>query len=120
MVGLRDDFSYENDKELVASGLLPEPTNDFPQPFELFDDLIDEDYRKTLKTTEYPFDFTSDIQKNLRTRKDGSVAAKGDRVTDQEYSDHAERIVKKFQYMIQNNGKITEEMKTKKSFLQKN
>ena len=114
MVGLRDDFSYENDKELVASGLLPEPTNDFPQPFELFDDLIDEDYRKTLKTTEYPFDFTSSIQKNLRTRKDGSVAAKGDRVTDQEYSDHAERIVKKFQYMIQNNGKITEEMKTKK------
>lgn len=114
MIGLRSDFGYENDNNLPANGLLPEPTNDFPDPVELFDDIIDDDYRKTLKTTKYPHDATSKIQKKLRTKKDGTVYKKGDRLTEHEYSSHAEKIVKKFQHMIDNNGEIPEEMKTKK------
>ena len=114
MVGLRDDFSYENDKGLVANGLLPEPTNDYPHPVELFGDLIDDNYRATLKTTTYPSDAKSKIQKKLRTKTDGTITKKGDRLTDQEYSDHADKIIKKFQHMIDNNGEIPEEMKTKK------
>jgi len=114
MVGLRDDFSYQNDKGLVANGLLPEPTNDYPHPVELFGDLIDENYRATLKTTAYPSDAKSKIQKKLRTKPDGTITKKGDRLTDHEYSDHADKIIKKFQHMIDNNGEIPEEMKTKK------
>ena len=114
MVGLRDDFSYQNDKGLVANGLLPEPTNDYPHPVELFGDLIDENYRAKLKTTAYPSDAKSKIQKKLRTKPDGTITKKGDRLTDHEYSDHADKIIKKFQHMIDNNGEIPEEMKTKK------
>ena len=53
-------------------------------------------------------------QKKLRTKKDGTVYKKGDMLTEHEYSNHAEKIVKKFQHMIDNNGEIPEEMKTKK------
>ena len=114
MVGLRDDFAFEDDNDLVANGLLPEPTNDFPHPVDLFGDLIDDDYRRTLKTTKYPADATSKTQKKLRTKKDGTITKKGDKLTDHEYSDHADKIVKKFQHMIDHNGEIPEEMKTKK------
>lgn len=114
MVGLRDDFEYENAKELVANGLLPEPTNDFPHPVELFNDLIDDNYRDTLKTEKYPSDPKSKIQKKLRTNPDGTTTKKGDKLTDHEYSDHADKIIKKFQYMIDHKGEIPEEARTKK------
>jgi DNA (cytosine-5)-methyltransferase 1 len=39
---------------------------------------------------------------------------KGDLITDHEYSNHSDDIVKKFRYMIKNKSEIPEEMKTKK------
>ena len=39
---------------------------------------------------------------------------KGEKITDHEYSKHSPRIVKKFKYMLSNEGKITNKMKTKK------
>ncbi|MDC0170137.1 DNA cytosine methyltransferase, partial [Candidatus Nitrosopelagicus sp.] len=114
MVGLRDDFSFEDDNDIPARGLLPDATNDFPNPEELFDDIIDDNYRETLITTKYPSNATTKVQKKLRKRKDGTVSKKGDRLVDHEYSNHADKIIKKFQYMIDNNGEIPEEMKTKK------
>ena len=35
-------------------------------------------------------------------------------MTEQEYSSYSEKIEKKFQFMIDNNGNIPEEMRTKK------
>lgn len=126
MVGLRDDFSFENDDGLVAKGLLPEQTDDFPNLPELLDDIIDEqyehkakfrrsigdddkdavkNYRKqvSLKTTEYPSDASTEIQKTLRTRKDGTVAKKGDSLTEHEYSYHSAKLLETFQYMVDHN-----------------
>jgi DNA (cytosine-5)-methyltransferase 1 len=45
---------------------------------------------------------------------DGTLMGAGDPVTEQEYSDHAPRIIEKFAHMIANNGEIPEHMKTKK------
>lgn len=114
MIGLRKDFAYENDKDLFGYGLIPEATNDFPEPEDLFGDLVDDNYLESLKTEYYPYKATKNIQKKLRTNKDGSISDKGDGVTEHEYSDHSEKIIEKFQFMIKNNGEIPKEMKTKK------
>jgi DNA (cytosine-5)-methyltransferase 1 len=114
MVGVREEFNVRDGNDLVAHGMLPEATNGYPHPEDLMSDIVDPDYKKTLVTTTYPCDASNETQAKLRTRPDGAVSSKGDRLMEQEYSDHSDKVVAKFRYMIDNNGKITEEMKTKK------
>ena len=114
MVGLRKDFSYENDVTLPGNGLLPNPKNDFPNILELFDDILDNDYLNTLDTPTYPKNPRTTIQKKLRTTRNGTVLMKGDKLTEHKYSKHSKKIIEKFQYMIENDGNILEKMKTKK------
>ena len=54
------------------------------------------------------------MQKYFRTREDGHIMDKGDDLLEQEYSAHLARIRDKFTFMIKNQGKIPESMKTKK------
>ena len=42
------------------------------------------------------------------------VARKGSRLTQHDYSNHAERILSKFQHMLDNDGAIRDEDQTKK------
>ena len=114
MIGLRKDFSYENDVTLPGNGLLPNPKNDFPNILELFDDILDNDYLNTLDTPTYPKNPRTTIQKKLRTTRNGTVLMKGDKLTEHKYSKHSKKIIEKFQYMIENDGNILEKMKTKK------
>ena len=105
MIGIKDEFCPQLDKNLTGKGLLPEPIKQSPpDPVALFSDLVDKDYKKTLKTERYPFDPNSKykVQSYFRKNKDGSISKKGDKLTEHEYSDHTEKIVRKFQYMIDN------------------
>jgi DNA (cytosine-5)-methyltransferase 1 len=101
-------------KLLDNGGLWPTPTNGAPDPVDLFSDLVDPEYRQELKTPRYLSDPQSGIQKILRTKPDGSILSEGNELAEQEYSNHSAEIRAKFQYMIDNGGKITEAMKTKK------
>lgn len=114
MVGLRKDFKYENDNSLTCNGLLPKPTNDYPNISELFGDIIDKTYLENLETSSYPSNPITSIQKKLRTTREGKTSLKGDVLTEQKYSKHSEKIVKKFQHMIDNNGEIPKQMITRK------
>jgi DNA (cytosine-5)-methyltransferase 1 len=125
IVGVRDDMGLKLsaakpaprtiiEPTAVSDGLLPAPDHDYPTLVELLSDLCDPNYRKTLVTATYPSDPLNRFQKRLRTMPDGKVLGKGAPVSDHEYSDHAPRIVEKFEYMIANDGAIPEEMRTKK------
>jgi DNA (cytosine-5)-methyltransferase 1 len=114
MIGLRNEFKFENDNSLSGKGLIPEPTNDFPDVIDLFSDILDENYLENLETNSYPSNATKIIQKRLRTNREGKISKKGDTLMEQKYSKHSEKIIKKFQHMIENNGDIPQEMKTKK------
>ena len=114
MVGVREEFDVRDGKDLVAHGMLPEATNNYPHPEDLLSDIVDPDYKKTLVTEKYPYGASTEIQEKLRTKPDGTVSSKGDRLTEQEYSDHSDKIVAKFRHMIDNDGRIPEEMITKK------
>jgi len=115
LVGIRNDQQFKPIKNKIASGLIPDKTNDYPNPFELLADLIDKNYKDNFITTKYKNSPKTHIQKKLRTRKGkNSLLEKGDKLSEQEYSNHSNNIIKKFQYMIDHKGKIPPSMKTKK------
>ena len=94
---------------------MPKPTNDYPHPEELLSDLIDKKYEDWLVTEKYLSEPKNEIQSKLRTKKGkNSYYSKGDKLTEQEYSNHSDTIKAKFAVMIENKGEIPSEMKTKK------
>jgi DNA (cytosine-5)-methyltransferase 1 len=115
IIGVRNDLNFKPNKNLVASGLLPEPDKSFPHPHELLSDLIDDNYTKNFITKNYLKNPDTEFQKRLRTLKNNkSFLKKGDILLDQEYSNHSSKIIDKFTFMIKNKGKIPEKYKTKK------
>ena len=111
VIGIRKDIKSKINKE----ELFPKKDISYPHLEELFSDLIDKNYNKDFVTNSYLSDPKTKIQKILRTRKNkNSFLSKGDKLTDQEYSNHSPIIVKKFKSMLENNGVIKDKFKTKK------
>lgn len=125
MIGIRRDIlpphlkvtSCETDSKTpngVKLGFIPAPSGTPPSLENLLSDLEDSNYRKKSETTVYPKAPQNLIQHLLRTTPNGKISKKGDPLTEQQYSDHAEYIREKFEYMIANNGIIPAKYKTKK------
>lgn len=116
VVGFREDiFTTSNpSNDAVECGFLPKPTGKSPDLIDVLDDLIDPDFVNGGVTTKYPKSARSKFQIEMRTRLNGIVSRIGDVLTDHEYSKHNERVIQKFQAMIDNGGEIPEEFKTKK------
>ena len=98
----------------VESGFLPKPSGTPPTLVELLSDLEDSRYLNREATTEYFNEPKTAIQRILRTTRDGILLGKGDKLTEQEYSNHAEYIREKFTHMIENDGEIPDRFQTKK------
>jgi DNA (cytosine-5)-methyltransferase 1 len=113
MIGIRDDIRWSPFTS-VANGFLPDPIGGAPDLIDLLGDLADPDWQELAATTKYPFAATTEMQRLMRTRLDGTVARKGDPITEMDYSNHSVDVVKKFAYMIKHNGRIPENMQTKK------
>ena len=111
VIGIRKDIKSKINKE----ELFPKKDISYPHLEELFSDLIDKNYNKDFVTNSYLSDPKTKIQRTLRTRKNkNSFLSKGDKLTDQEYSNHSPNIVKKFKSMLDNGGEIKDKFKTKK------
>jgi DNA (cytosine-5)-methyltransferase 1 len=85
-----------------------------PDLEEVLGDLIDSHYDREFVTRAYPSKADKAYQRLMRTGPNGTVAKKGDPVSEMEYSQHSDRIREKFAYMIANNGEIPDSMRTKK------
>lgn len=117
VVGVREDINLDAWNELstgVAGGFLPVPHFNAPDLADLFGDLLDPTFNNGGATTHYPHPATTDIQKWFRKRRDGSIAKKGDPLTEHDYSKHSDKVRAKFLHMIKNNGEIPPEFQTKK------
>ena len=111
VIGIRKDIKSKINKE----ELFPKKDISYPHLDELLSDLIDKNYNKDFVTNSYLSDPKTKIQRTLRTRKNkNSFLSKGDKLTDQEYSNHSSNIVKKFKSMLDNDGVIKDKFKTKK------
>lgn len=125
MVGIRDDImpgwiqpnllecSAER-PSAVESGFLPRPDFKPPTLPELLSDLEDPEFLSRSATDTYPREPQTEIQRRLRTTREGQILAKGAPITEHEYSDHAPYIREKYAHMIRNGGEIPEEFRTKK------
>ena len=138
LVGVREDILLESEElrgvldaqesaydlpKAVDYGFLPQPTNDYPHPEELLSDLISPEIEDALIEGDFPADFSTRtypqppltrVQKLLRTKPDEKLMRKGSAVTDHEYSKHKPAVVAKFAAMIENDGVIPEQYRTKK------
>ncbi|MET3930586.1 DNA (cytosine-5)-methyltransferase 1 [Lysobacter sp. OAE881] len=128
MVGIRDDIKSPLLREsvsdvaaltgdAVARGFLPPPGQKrAPDPVALLGDLVDVKYENGGATLTYPRAATTEIQKWLRTDREGkAILSKGAPVTEHDYSKHAPRVLAKFQAMIDSeDGLVPEEFRTKK------
>ncbi len=111
LVGIRKDIN----SKITKDNILPKQDSTYPNLGELLSDLIDNNYDKNFTNNKYLSEPKTNIQKILRTKKNGiSILKKGDELTDQDYSKHSMHVIRKFKYMINNNGKIPPKFKTKK------
>jgi len=114
MIGIRDDMGWRDDGGKPCLGRLPAKDKEkAPTIYDTLGDLVDPNYKDSLITEKYPRSAETNIQRVLRT-VNGKIMRKGMSLFNHRYSNHSERIIKKFKYMIQNNGEIPESLKTKK------
>lgn len=91
----------------------PEPSLRPPDPSELLGDLCESGWTPGGATAHYPTDPLNEVQRELRTRRDGSVMGKGEAVTEQEFSRHSERVQERFS-LIRRGLPVPTEMQTRK------
>jgi DNA (cytosine-5)-methyltransferase 1 len=116
LVGIRSDIINDDNvpEDAIAAGFVPPPAGQYPDLIDLLGDLIEREVPYGRTTEKYVSAPKTDIQKTLRTMRNGSLMNQGDQLTEQAYGNHSERIIEKFEYMLNNNGEIPEEYKTKK------
>lgn len=101
----------------VADGWLPDRGEmNYPHLGDLLDDLVGGSGRSTdeLKDSTYWKPASTAVQKWLRTKPDGVLMDVGHELKEQEYSKHKPHVLKKFTYMLNNDGNIYHAHKTKK------
>jgi len=113
MVGIREDIPFAQ-VDSQDRGLLPDGTSAGPDLEDLLSDLVDPDWLGKSETTKYLSKPQSYIQEALREKHLGQTFGLGDPLTEQEYSKHSEQVIAKFQHMLDNNGELAPQMKTKK------
>ena len=117
IIGVRNDIAAKlsNEEDPIISRYLPYPTSDYPNIEEIFSDLIDNKFEYGGSTHKYKSDPKNEWQNNIRTNPHNkNLFKKGDLLTEQDYSNHSERVQERFSYMINNKGEIPEHLKTKK------
>ena len=113
LVGVRSDVN-SFDSDLFGNALEKEKMEP-PNLEDVFEDLVDVDWTPGGTTEFYPGDATSEFQQDMRSNRSGdSISKKGDPLREQTYSKHKPSVIKKFQSMIENEGAIPEEFRTKK------
>ena len=109
MIGIREDVHGQlpiSVKENTKDSFYPPKTKEAPDPIDVLEDLIDDDYLGVSSTTEYPkeADLNNKYLRNLRRKsRTGDVAKKGDALTEHEYSMHSPKIVRKFKLLHKSN-----------------
>ena len=117
IIGIRDDLNLDlvDEEDAVLSRYLPYPTSDYPNIEDIFSDLIDHNFEYGGITQTYKYDPKNQWQEQIRKDPNSEkIYSKGEQLSEQEYSNHSERVQERFSYMIQNNGIIPDHLKTKK------
>ena len=114
IVGIRKDVGGRDTSAGFGAGLLPGPGTTPPDPVDFLGDLVDPGYRPGGATIAYPTDASNEVQADYRRDRQGRVLGRGERLREHVYSNHHERIIRKFEYMQAHGGEVSESDKTRK------
>ena len=117
VVGKRSDIQgkFIDEEDAVLANYLPFPTSDYPDIHDIFSDLIDRKFEYGGVTAFYPSPPKNKWQEQIRTLPNGKkILAKGDKLSEHQYSKHSDTVVERFSHMIANNGEIPQHLRTKK------
>ena len=114
IVGIRKDVGGRDVSVGFGAGLLPVGRETAPDPADFLGDLVDPEYQPGGATTCYPSEPSTETQADYRRDREGRVRGRGERLTEQKYSRHRERIIRKFEYMQANAGVVREADRTRK------
>ena len=111
VVGVRPDVAdaagYSGGWYNVPKAIRP------PDPEDLLSDLCAVGWSPGGATEFYPTDPITEVQRRLRTRRDGSIMGKGYPLTEQEFSRHSSEVQERFQRIRRGMG-VPERLQTKK------
>lgn len=132
LVGVRKDILEACDfltpnacaEDAIKCGFLPKPIpGEYPDLCDLLGDLEDPEADQIMRsgsfasgkfeTRSYPHPANTKIQRALRSAPHWNPKMKV-QLTEQEYSKHKPAVVQKFIYMLENNGEIPSQFRTKK------
>lgn len=112
-VGVREDVA--KNLRVVEGSFFPASSGTAPDLIDALGDLVDPDWQPGGSTLQYPAAARNKWQRYFRMSPDGKgVLRKGSALTEHAYNNHSPEIVRKFQYMLEHDGKIPPDMKTKK------
>jgi DNA (cytosine-5)-methyltransferase 1 len=112
---LKEDASpYASGGLAIQRGFLPEVNKIPPNLEDLLGDIVDPNFDFGGSTNKYPSSPQCSIQRELRKKQNGKIARKGELLTEHEYSAHSGKALERFKFMLANDGKIPEHLKTKK------
>ena len=115
IIGVLKNIYETSCDDSLDAGLLPEPKYDYPDLVDVLSDLIDKKFKYGDSTRRYPNNPQSQWQKQIRKKSTGNgYFKKNDLITEQEYSNHSDKVIEKFNSMIMNDGEIPDQLKTKK------
>ncbi|MDC0474325.1 DNA cytosine methyltransferase [Hyphomicrobiales bacterium] len=111
IVGIRKDIHKKIDGEF---NFFPDPIEQRPPNIEdILGDLIDKNFipGNGGETKFYPSKPKNEIQIELRTKKDGSIFKKNDPLLEQLHSKNSEKVWKKWEYIIEKKGDVSDDDK---------
>jgi DNA (cytosine-5)-methyltransferase 1 len=112
MVGIREDIPVKM-QEGQDLGFIPIGMSRPPDPIELLSDLVDADWRTLGESLKYLRKPQNEIQSALRESHGQRNFAKGNTLSEQQYSNHSDAVIKKFEIMLLGE-ELPISMKTKK------
>jgi len=115
IVGIRNEFApgLLGSADAVEAGFLPQASSECPSMSDALSDLVDPHFEYGGRTERYPHRAQSEFQLRMR-RSSGGRKLSSNSLSEHEYSNHSERIKRKFELMIKYSGRIRTAYKTKK------
>lgn len=115
LIGVREDVTDNRGNTVDAKSLFPtsseQPTIDLK---DLLCDLIDTKGERLGYSSTYTKPPLNAVQRSLRKTRNGRIRGKGAPITDHVYTNHSERVIKRFEYLIQSDAPIPKHLSIKK------
>lgn len=115
LIGVREDVTDNRGNKIDAKTLFPPPSDQRAIDLkDLLGDLIDTRGERLGYSSTYTKPPLNAVQRSLRKSRNGRIRGEGAPITDQVYTNHSERVVERFNYLIHSDAPVPKHLSIKK------